>query len=87
MIGDAPNGKSQLKEFTSEENGKSIKFLDQVQPMQVTFSEAGRWEGSLKRLILTLGKTYMIFFSSLFSNPGRQDRTRSCTKILLRWEP
>lgn len=50
MIGDAPNGKSQLKEFTSEEHGKSIEFLDQVQPLQVTFSEAGRWEGSLKRL-------------------------------------
>lgn len=41
MIGDEPNGKSQLKEFTSEEDGKSIPFLCLVQSVQAALSKVG----------------------------------------------
>lgn len=40
-IGDEPNGKSSLQEFTFEEDGKSIKFPYLVQSIQVALSEVG----------------------------------------------
>lgn len=53
MIGNVPNGKSQLKEFIFEEDGKSITFLYLVQSIQVALSEVGCGWGFLKKTNLT----------------------------------